>query len=336
VDDFIESIRSSAPCLISLSDSDPGVFRLYGGNFNSKISIEKTFTSGLERNCYYLLEDEGLSLLGRIEDATLTLIITSECNENCFICPQRLGRDPKSHGTALLRLLSIIDLSCVSSVYFTGGEPLLKPNLITDLLHCIPESIEVYILTNAFAIPNDASFATRDRLTFCVPLYGSTKMLHDGIVNRKGFYRTVKNLYSLAENGGRIELRNVLTQQNHTNLLNYSHFVFNNFPFVANVAFMGMELTEKAFENRQKYWIDPRSYIPMLQSSMDILLDFDMPFSVYNLQPCLFEEKYTKYLTASISPWKRQYLPTCVSCEKRLSCGGMFESVLPMYMDMLL
>lgn len=272
-----------------------------------------------------LLIEGKQELLYRIENRQLTFFVTSKCNQRCIMCPQKLDIDSIHNDLIVQRVTDNLDYSIIDEVCFTGGEPLLKMNLIDSFIEKSPSNILITILTNGTIFPSETILNSK-RVKLCVPLYSFYDELHNHMTGSNAFYKVIHNLMEISQFNIPIELRFVLTKQNIELLEEYARFVWRNLPFVQDVAFMGMELTAEAKNNKELLWIDPNEYIPSLQKAVSILDQYDITTWIYNLPYCLFAEKYRKFLVQSISPWKIKYLPICDKCKLRDSCGGMFSS----------
>ena len=101
-----------------------------------------------------------------------------------------------------------------------------------------------------------------------------------------------------------------------------------NFPFVSQVAFMGLEMTGFARANKELLWVEPDSYAEQLASAVEYLTVRNIKASVYNLQLCLMPRSLWPFMERSISDWKNEYEPECNNCEVRDMCGGFFSSYI--------
>ena len=207
-------------------------------------------------------------------------------------------------------------------------------NFINDVIQKAPKRIFITILTNGSIFPSK-TILTSSRCKLCIPLYASYDSLHNHLTGSKSFYTVISNLMEMSNYPILIELRYVMTKQNICNIKEYARFVHRNLPFVQDVAFMGMELTASAKINKDSLWINPQEYIPDLLDAVSYLDNFEIKSWIYNLQPCLFEEQYRKFLSPSISLWKRKYLPVCEDCKLKKSCGGIFFSDMLEYKDII-
>lgn len=124
----------------------------------------------------------------------------------------------------------------------------------------------------------------------------------------------------------RIGIRIVVHKQTYKRLPQFADYIYHNFPFVAQVAFMQMETTGLAKENIDQLWIDPYDYNIELREAVLLLADRGMKPYIYNAQLCVLPEDIRCYAQQSISDWKDIYIPECDGCVLRGQCAGFFES----------
>ena len=106
-----------------------------------------------------------------------------------------------------------------------------------------------------------------------IPLFSDIAEEHNRIVGAKTFYKTVQGLYNLALFHQRIGIRIVVHKQTYRRLPQFADYIYHNFPFVAQVAFMQMETTGLAKENLDQLWIDPYDYNTELREAVLLLAD---------------------------------------------------------------
>jgi Predicted Fe-S oxidoreductases len=298
---------------------------------NGQIDNHTEIPLNLDSNIVYVDKNGPLEQTTILEGDTLTLIPTLLCNEHCVMCPQH--KEETDIGRLSFTVAKHIEYSRIKQVYITGGEPYLASSLLCEIIDQIPDDIEISILTNGTLDLIASPFLLRNRLRFCIPLYASVNDIHDKIVGFDGFYKTLKNLFHLGNNDVTIELRNVITKQNYKNLPLFAHYIYNNIPFVANVALMGIELTEDAKRNSDSLWVEPSEYTPYLAEAVQCLDDCGISCDLFNMPLCCLPNELRSHYVASISPWKRRYLDKCKNCGARKSCGGMFFSSATAYTE---
>jgi His-Xaa-Ser system radical SAM maturase HxsC len=264
-----------------------------------------------------------------------TILATERCNSLCLMCSQPPRPEDDSHRVAeILRLIDLIDPGC-REIGISGGEPTL---LGDDLLRIVakfkarlPET-GLHILTNG-RLFKDADYATRlgviehPDLMLGIPLYSDIDGEHDYVVQATGaFEETVEGLYNLARAGVLIEIRVVLHAQTYRRLPQLAQYLYRNFPFVAHVALMGMEMFGFVHKNLKTLWVDPVDYQAQLEEATLSLAMAGLSVSIYNHQLCTIPQSIWPFARKSISDWKNVYLDTCAACAVREFCGGFFHS----------
>ena len=261
------------------------------------------------------------------------LMSTERCNHRCIMCPQPPILQEKDKTPFNLQLISLFDKH-TQEIGITGGEPtLIGDNLFTLINHIKKElpQTAISILSNGvkFADKEYAMKLAKCRhqdLQIDIPLFSDIAEEHNRIVGAKTFYKTVQGLYNLALFRQRIGLRIVVHKQTYKRLPQFADFIYHNFPFVAQVAFMQMETTGLAKENFEELWIDPYDYNNELREAVLLLADRGMKPYIYNGQLCVLPEDIRCYAQQSISDWKDIYIEECDGCVLKGQCAGFFES----------
>ena len=261
------------------------------------------------------------------------IMATERCNHRCIMCPQPPILQEKDKTPFNLKLISLFDKH-TQEIGITGGEP----TLIGDNLFVLINHIKKELPKTAISIlSNGVKFANKEyamKLAKCrhhdlqidVPLFSDIAEEHNRIVGANTFYKTVQGLYNLALFHQRIGIRIVVHKQTYKRLPQFADYIYHNFPFVAQVAFMQMETTGLAKENFDQLWIDPYDYNTELREAVLLLADRGMKPYIYNAQLCVLPEDIRCYAQQSISDWKDIYIPECEGCVLRGQCAGFFES----------
>lgn len=261
------------------------------------------------------------------------IMATERCNHRCIMCPQPPILQEKDKTTFNLKLISLFDKS-TREIGITGGEP----TLIGDNLFVLINHIKKELPKTAISIlSNGVKFADKEyamKLAKCrhhdlqidIPLFSDIAEEHNRIVGAKTFYKTVQGLYNLALFHQRIGLRIVVHKQTYRRLPQFADYIYHNFPFVSQVAFMQMETTGLAKENLDQLWIDPYDYNMELREAVLLLADRGMKPYIYNAQLCVLPDDIRCYAQQSISDWKDIYISECNGCVLRGQCAGFFES----------
>lgn len=261
------------------------------------------------------------------------ILATERCNHRCIMCPQPPIAQEKDKTDFNIQLISLFDKS-TKEVGITGGEPtLIGDNLFKIIKHIqkVLPGAAISLLSNGVKFA-DKSFALKlaqcrhHDLQIDIPLFSDIAEEHNAVVGAKTFYKTVHGLYNLALFRQKIGLRVVIHKKTYKRLPQFADYIYHNFPFVSQVAFIQMETTGLAKENISDLWIDPYDYNEELRQAVLLLADRGMNPYIYNAQLCVLPEDIRKYAMQSISDWKDIYLPECENCSLKGQCGGFFES----------
>ncbi len=281
-----------------------------------------------------LITPSGLcTVVYEIKSAHNAIMATERCNHRCIMCPQPPISQEKDKTDFNLRLIDLFDPS-TKEVGITGGEP----TLTGDNLFVLIRHIQKRLPHSAISIlSNGVRFADRDYakqsalcnhhdLQIDVPIFSDIAEEHNRIVGAKTFYKTVQGLYNLALFQQRIGLRVVVHKQTYRRLPQLADFIYHNFPFVCQVAFMQMETIGLAESNLEQLWIDPFDYQNELREAVLLLRNRGIPSYVYNAQLCILPEDIREFAVQSISDWKDIYIEECSDCVCKGSCAGFFAS----------
>lgn len=261
------------------------------------------------------------------------LALTERCNHRCIMCPQPPVAKEESRLAFNLRLIDLMDRN-TQEVGITGGEPTVVEDELITVLQTLKKKMPhaaVTILTNAVKL-SDLNFTRRialcdlSDLQVDVPLFGATAAKHNHIVGAKTFYRTIKGIYNLAQCGIDVGIRIVIHQLTYQHLTDMAYFIYHNFPFVKQVAFMQMETVGYARNNIDKLWIDPYDYKDELSEAVNYLRIRKIDAVIYNAQLCVLNPDVWDVAKQSISDWKNINLPECQQCAQRCNCAGFFAS----------
>lgn len=277
--------------------------------------------------------DGEICFLYEITSASNAIFATARCNHRCIMCPQPPILQEKDRTDFNLDLIKLFDKN-IHEVGITGGEPTMIGDRLFEIIHQIKKSCPKAAIS---ILSNGVKFADIDyaaKLAACnhydlqidIPIFSDIASLHNHIVGAKTFYRTVQGLYNLAQFGQQIGLRVVIHKQTYNRLPQLADYIYHNFPFVTQVAFMQMETTGLAEINLKDLWIDPYDYNNELREAVLLLNDRGITTYIYNAQLCVLPQELRPFARQSISEWKDVYLPVCNGCILKNECGGFFST----------
>lgn len=261
------------------------------------------------------------------------LFTTGRCNHRCIMCPQPPVTKEESLTPFNLQLISLFDKS-TKEVGITGGEPTLIGDELFQLIKTIKRKLPnsgISILTNGVRFA-DEEYAKKlanchhNNLQIDIPIFSDISAEHNQIVGANTFYKTIQGLYNLALYKQQIGIRIVIHKLTYRRLPQLAEYIYHNFPFVCQVAFMQMETIGYAEDNISKLWIDPADYNELLSKAIEILDMRGLNPYIYNAQLCVLPKHLRKFAVQSISDWKDIYLDICDGCNLRGQCGGFFSA----------
>lgn len=278
-----------------------------------------------------------IRVLFRVGASQNSILLTEQCNHYCLMCSQ----PPKSVDDSYLienvkDVLRLAPREC-HEIGFTGGEPTLLGDAFFELVRLaesyLPDT-SLHVLSNGRAFA-DRRFAKRlgdirhHDLMLGIPIYSDSPEIHNYVVQAEdALTGTVRGIVNLNRYSVPVEIRVVLHKITKDRLINLAEFIARNLPFVAHVAFMGLEMTGFARANKDLLWIEPDDYAKELQEAVLFLDARRIRTSVYNLQHCLMPRSLWRFMQKSISDWKNEFEPECKDCDVRDRCGGFFSSFI--------
>ena len=281
-----------------------------------------------------LITNKGkIIFLYEIKSLHNAIFATERCNHRCIMCPQPPIESETDKTPFNLKLISLMDKN-TREIGITGGEPTLIGDELFGLIRQIQKyqpQAAISLLTNGVKFADKAyamklALCKHHDLQIDIPIFSDIAEEHNRIVGAKTFYKTVQGLYNLALFNQRIGLRVVVHKQTYKRLPQLADYIYHNFPFVSQVAFMQMETTGNASTNLDELWIDPYDYNEELKQAVLLLANRGIRTLIFNAQLCVLPPEMREFAIASISDWKDEYLPECDGCKLRERCGGLFAS----------
>lgn len=176
----------------------------FGQYYNRKIYMEKIKTSRIATLKYDKLIPFKLN--------RLVLEITGSCNLNCLFCTEEniiyqscgCKRWTNSHELNEQQWKNVIDQAVklgVQECFLTGGEPLLKWNLVKELIRYLDESdIAVTLFTNGTLLNASQLMFFKDRkISLALQVFGEDDEQYEAITQNKNMYYNMENTFKLID-----------------------------------------------------------------------------------------------------------------------------------------
>ena len=260
-----------------------------------------------------------------------TLLVTERCDQLCVMCSQP---PKKTH----VDRFDLFEEACLlaepgSLIGISGGEPTLYKDQLCGMIERVlgaRDDLEFHVLSNGQHFEQEDIERLRNpvfrRVSWGIPLYAPGPALHDKIVAKAGaFERLEKSFAALLLAGARIELRTVLLTTNLAVLPALSRYVTTRLRFIESWSIMQLENTGFAKNRWPQLYVDHRMDFAPVASALDCAALHGVPARLFNFTRCSVPEPYRRQAAASISDWKRKYMPACAVCREREQCCGFFE-----------
>ena len=153
--------------------------------------------------------------------------ITDNCNFRCQHCylldssNHCTGQKPNTRN--LMRIAEILCSQNVFNIILTGGEPLLYPNVLKQLIsYLTAHSINVSINTNLSLLTDDLLdfFIEKKVRNLLISCPSASSSLYEAITNYKNFDHFRSNLEKVLKSGMRYSLNMVVSQYNKHDIIN--------------------------------------------------------------------------------------------------------------------
>ncbi|WP_300578198.1 His-Xaa-Ser system radical SAM maturase HxsC [Phenylobacterium sp.] len=258
-----------------------------------------------------------------------TLLVTERCDQLCIMCSQPPKKSHVDQFAEIARACSLAEPNVVIGI--TGGEPTLYKRELFDLLGAMQVTrpdLSFHVLTNGQHF-DEADVPILQRLrSVCwgIPLYSAEPALHDAIVAKKGAFDRLHRSFSiLMRAGADVELRTVLLRSNADHLPALARHVAACLPFISVWAIMQLEHIGFARNRWDELYYEHAERFDPISAALDLCSLKGIPAALYNFPRCTVPQPYRPFAAASISDWKRKFMPACEPCGERAQCSGYFE-----------
>ena len=156
----------------------------------------------------------------------LTISITNACNLRCAVCYGDCAATPSSEELSTEEWLAFIEYlvrNDVIAVFFEGGEPLLRPDLM-EILRTCSGRLMTWLRTNGTLVTADTARELKNIGvgTVCVDVLGARPRTHDALTGTPGsFERAIAGIRNLKAAGLPTIMLIILTRLNVGELPEY-------------------------------------------------------------------------------------------------------------------
>jgi molybdenum cofactor biosynthesis enzyme MoaA len=156
---------------------------------------------------------------------SIVLLVTDKCNANCEICLRFRDASPELQFAEMQKIIEILRRFDVKRISFTGGEPLLNPNLPKLIKYAYQQGLSTSLSTNGTLLNQKFIAAVSGSLNeIIIPVDGSTAEIFGSIVpyGSTEHLTHLKNLFKYILENSSIRLKpiTVASKSNLTDLPN--------------------------------------------------------------------------------------------------------------------
>lgn len=260
-----------------------------------------------------------------------TLLITERCDQLCIMCSQPPKKTHVDRFSAFEEACLLAEPNALIGV--SGGEPTLYKNQLCSMLERVLSArpdVEFHVLSNAQHF--DAADVERlrsplyRRVSWGIPIYAAEPVLHDAIVGKCGaFDRLEESFAHLIMAGARVELRTVLLSENMAKLPELARYISSRLRFIEVWSIMQLENIGFARNRWSNLYVNHSVNFEPIATALEQAVLHGVSAQLFNFPRCSVPEPIRMYTVASISDWKRKYMPACSGCREREQCCGFFE-----------
>lgn len=154
---------------------------------------------------------------------TAFIEITRKCNLHCTHCLNNSGKELDNILTPkeINKVIDDLSRAGIQEIRFTGGEPLLHPNIFEFIYRANKNGIRTSIGTNATLItPYIAETLSKAGLKQAIVSIDGTEDAHDNIRGKGNYRKALQGIENLQKNGIMIRINSVLMKNNYKDIIN--------------------------------------------------------------------------------------------------------------------
>jgi len=255
------------------------------------------------------------------------------CNNCCVMCSliRPSPRDINPSTKAVINYLNNLD-NDVDHIYFTGGEPTIRPDMVEILKHInkrFPKTRITVITNGRFLAYKGFVDKLKDVNNFSLitELHGD-KELHDMITNVVGsFGQTFNGIKNVLEQGFDVELRIVVSKLNYKQVLDIAKIYKQNFPNINRVVMFPIDITGNAFKNKESVVATYTEIVPYVERAVEYLDKNNIKVKLYHFPFCVLKSKYWRFVEGVTVPERRiTFAEVCKGCIYEEKCPRVWKT----------
>jgi radical SAM protein with 4Fe4S-binding SPASM domain len=164
----------------------------------------------------------GLNGLGLLKPITFVQwLVTNACNFRCSFCEASAGHASEDELTTDEARIFIDDLAGmgVRCLVLSGGEPLVRPDIIELMRYARARGLEVGLVSNGYRVPELWPELRGIGLDFFFTSLDGPREMHDAIRGTGAYDRTIEALHLFSEDGVPTRIANTVVRSENLDLL---------------------------------------------------------------------------------------------------------------------
>lgn len=254
------------------------------------------------------------SLYGFRNPESLTLNLTTKCNQLCLNCPN----DENFWNQKITKedLFNFVDENWddnISLVGLIGGEPTISPFFFETIYYLLKHNskLKIHINSNGllFYYPKFCENFQILRRTGCdfhieFGIYSPNGQVHDSITQVNGSWeKSLQGLKNMLSKKFNVGMRTVVSKMNYKTLKDYGRMIEdNNLKEITSFTFIGMDVIGTAYQNREKLLVSHLDQAPEIEKGILSLLRVGISeekIQVHLLPKALFSKPFQKFVVKS-------------------------------------
>ena len=279
-------------------------------------------------------------------------VINHKCNNNCLHCAESENRsNPEPSAVEIKKTLEDVLVDGFSDVFFSGGEPTLRKDIIELVGFAKSRGYRVLLFTNGRKFSGTAfaeHMASAGLYSVVIPLHSHIPEVHDRVTSVRGSYKeTMQGICNCLEKNILVNIKIIPTKLNYISLPETVEFIGKNFKG-SRIIFDMLHIGGNALRNESRISVKRSKTAKYLEKALDFAIDKNLDVTVESFPLCLIERKYWGCIRNSrivVSAYKKSLSETriggegqilaekCSVCSVKDRCPGTWESYFKRYGD---
>ena len=277
------------------------------------------------------------------------------CNNNCIFCYTHWIKDVPDFETNQIKNIieKLADIRTIKTLVFTGGEPTIRPDLVSLFLYANQVGFQdIELQTNGRElrkmniVENLAKYGLRRVL---LSLHGHDERVHDNISGIPGSYQeAIQGLHNLSQYSIEPVINTVICRANYTTLIEIVQSIDQLMDHNRRIRFSYPIIEGAAFDHVDDIIVSYPELSPILSQAIQLAKKLGIEIELANMPLCICGPCFTTYDRIKLSEFvvaspfykynisrgeKSVKLNGCSQCSKNWLCPGIQVEYLRSFPD---